>query len=187
MKNKYFDESKAFNDSANNYQYREIKTELKNLKKKYFILTIIFILLILINLIFIIFNIFHKSSSDKNLIQTINKENNIIETPKVNNESNNELNQIIPDQKITINKILRNVNNNDYLNSVRFILSKEKERPYLEIINKKRTFENKLPLSSEITCTPHLTDYELGAVLSFLNKDTVYFETGSVKSGMKKV
>ena len=181
MKNKYFDESRAFNDSTNNYQYREIKTELKNLKKKYFTLTIIFIFLILINLIFIIFNIFHKSSSNKNLIQTINKENNIIETPKVNNEQNNELNQnqIIPDQKITINKILRNVNNNDYLNSVRFILSKEKERPYLEIINKKRTFENKLPLSSEITCTPHLTDYEVGAVLSFLNKDTVYFETGS--------
>jgi hypothetical protein len=36
MKNKYFDESKAFNDSTNSYQYREIKTELKNLKKKIF-------------------------------------------------------------------------------------------------------------------------------------------------------
>ena len=180
MKNKYFDESKAFNDSNNNYQYKEIKGELKNLKKKYFTLTIFFVLLIIINFIFLISNFFRKNPSNKNLVQTINKEN-IIETSKANNEPNNEFNQIIPekDRKITINTILRNVNNNDYLNSIRFILSKEKDRPYLEIINKKRTFENRLPLTSEITCTPHFTDYELGAVLSFLTRDTVYFETGS--------
>ena len=180
MKNKYFDESKAFNDSNNNYQYKEIKGELKNLKKKYFTLTIFFVLLIIINFIFLISNFFRKNPSNKNLVQTINKEN-IIKISKANNEPNNEFNQIIPekDRKITINTILRNVNNNDYLNSIRFILSKEKDRPYLEIINKKRTFENRLPLTSEITCTPHFTDYELGAVLSFLTRDTVYFETGS--------
>ena len=125
MKNKYFDESKAFNDSNNNYQYKEIKGELKNLKKKYFTLTIFFVLLIIINFIFLISNFFRKNPSNKNLVQTINKEN-IIESSKANNEPNNEFNQIIPekDRKITINTILRNVNNNDYLNSIRFILSK---------------------------------------------------------------
>ena len=62
---------------------------------------------------------------------------------------------------------------------IRQILSYEQKRPYLEMINKKRTFESRLPLTSEISCKPHLTEYELGAFLSFLTKDTVYFETGS--------
>ena len=58
-------------------------------------------------------------------------------------------------------------------------LNKERERPYLKEINKKRTFEKRYPLTKEIKCKPHFTPNELVAFLSFLTKDTIYFETGS--------
>ena len=64
------------------------------------------------------------------------------------------------------------------------LLQKEKERPHLMILNKKRTFENRLPLTEEIKCKPHFLDEELIAFLSFLTKDTIFFETGSGCSSM---
>ena len=64
----------------------------------------------------------------------------------------------------------------DYLQSQ---LRKEIHRPILKEINKKRTFEKRFPLPKEINCKPHLLQDEIIAFLSFLTKDTVYFETGS--------
>ena len=58
-------------------------------------------------------------------------------------------------------------------------LRKEIHRPILKEINKKRTFEKRFPLPKEINCKPHLHQDEIIAFLSFLTKDTVYFETGS--------
>ena len=58
-------------------------------------------------------------------------------------------------------------------------LRKEIHRPILKEINKKRTFEKRFPLPKEINCKPHLLQDEIIAFLSFLTKDTVYFETGS--------
>ena len=55
----------------------------------------------------------------------------------------------------------------------------EKNRPNFEEINKKRTFEIRVPLNKDIKCHPHFTPIELIAFLSFLTKDTIYFETGS--------
>lgn len=62
---------------------------------------------------------------------------------------------------------------------IKEILIKEKLRPSLEEINKKRTFENRFPLPKEINCKPHLSDIELVAFLSFLRNNTIFFETGS--------
>ena len=59
------------------------------------------------------------------------------------------------------------------------LFTEEKNRPCLQEINKKRTFENRFPLSKEINCKPHLTEKELIAFLSFLTKNITYFETGS--------
>ena len=84
---------------------------------------------------------------------------------------------------ISLHSPNKNINcndfNNDYFKETEFIINKEQERPHLEVINKKRTFEKRLPLTSEIGCKPHFTENELGAFLSFLTKDTIYFETGS--------
>ena len=84
-----------------------------------------------------------------------------------------------------------NLENIDYNNPQRISLSKyltdqlklmfinEKTRPYLKEINKKRTFENRFPLIKELNCKSHFSEIELIAFLSFLNKNTTYFETGS--------
>ena len=64
----------------------------------------------------------------------------------------------------------------NYLNTI-FI--NERSRPCLREINKRRTFENRFPLSKNINCKSHFYDNELIAFLSFLTKDTIYFETGS--------
>ena len=58
-------------------------------------------------------------------------------------------------------------------------IEKELERPSLKEINKKRTFEKRLPLAKEINCKPHFKGIELPAFLSFLTNNTIYFETGS--------
>ena len=58
-------------------------------------------------------------------------------------------------------------------------LKMEINRPCLNEINKKRTFEKRFPLPKEITCKPHFKAEEIVAFLSFLTKNTIYFETGS--------
>jgi hypothetical protein len=58
-------------------------------------------------------------------------------------------------------------------------LKYEAEMPHLNEILKKRTFEKRVPLPNAIKCKPHLINEELTAFLSFLTKDTIYFETGS--------
>lgn len=68
---------------------------------------------------------------------------------------------------------------NSLLNKLKTIFINEQKRPYLEEINKKRTFEIRFPLSKEINCKPHFSETELIAFLSFLTKNTTYFETGS--------
>ena len=64
-------------------------------------------------------------------------------------------------------------------NDLNIIFINERSRPCLREINKRRTFENRFPLSKNINCKSHFYDNELIAFLSFLTKDTIYFETGS--------
>lgn len=56
---------------------------------------------------------------------------------------------------------------------------KESTLPRLKDIFPKMTFEQRLPLPKKINCKPHLNDIELIAFLSLLNKETIFFETGS--------
>ena len=58
-------------------------------------------------------------------------------------------------------------------------LSYEINRLYLKEINLKRTFEKRFPLPREIDCKSHMTKNELVGFLSFLTKNTTFFETGS--------
>ena len=60
------------------------------------------------------------------------------------------------------------------------LLKYEKSMPHLKELNKKRRFNDLLPLPKEIKCNPHFfSNEELIAFLSFLTKNTIFFETGS--------
>ena len=72
----------------------------------------------------------------------------------------------------------RNISSHS-LKFLKTIFIKEKNRPYFEELNKKRTFEIRFPLTKNIKCKPHFSDIELIAFLSFLTKNTTFFETGS--------
>ena len=52
------------------------------------------------------------------------------------------------------------------LNHLKKVFINEKNRPYFEEINKKRTFEDRFPLSKKINCKPHFSNIELIAFLS---------------------
>ena len=82
------------------------------------------------------------------------------------------------DEKTNIKtKIYNKIENKSYSGYNRML--KELERPYLRELNIKRTFEKRFPLTKEIKCKPHFVNEELIAFLSFLTKDTIFFETGS--------
>ena len=60
------------------------------------------------------------------------------------------------------------------------LLKYESQMPHLKELNKKRTFNNLLPLPESIKCNPHFfSTEELLAFMSFLTEDTIYFETGT--------
>ena len=103
--------------------------------------------------------------------------NDIVILTEFSNKTGKFLNK---DKKINIeNRAYNNTQNITYSKHSKSRFIKESERPYMEEINKKRTFENRFPLSKEINCKPHFTEVELIAFLSFLTKNTTYFETGS--------
>ena len=63
---------------------------------------------------------------------------------------------------------------------IKQLLKNEEKMPHLKDLNKKRNFDVNLPLPREITCIPHFFSAdELMAFMSFLTKDTIFFETGS--------
>ena len=95
----------------------------------------------------------------KTRLQRIKKENNL----KKN------------DMKIEIEKInLIITKNKGIFGNLQNKLEYEAEMPHLNKILEKR-----IPLPTEIKCKPHFKNEELTAFLSFLTKDTIYFETGS--------
>jgi hypothetical protein len=60
------------------------------------------------------------------------------------------------------------------------LIKYEMDMPHLKELNKKRTFDNKLPFPKNINCEPHFFSLEeLLAFMSFLTKNTIFFETGS--------
>ena len=58
-------------------------------------------------------------------------------------------------------------------------IRKQAKNANLEVMNKKRVFEKRLPLAKKIKCKPHFRTKELKAFLSFLTKNNTFFETGS--------
>ena len=69
-----------------------------------------------------------------------------------------------------------NYNYNSPNNFKEILLEYEMHMPHLKELNKKRTFNNKLPLPNTIKCKPHFFSLEeLLAFMSFLTKDMVIF------------
>ena len=115
-------------------------------------------------LIFILFEFILYITLIKTRLERIKKENNL---------EKNDMELDMDKVKIIIEEnklIFGNLTNK---------LKYEAEMPHLNEILKKRTFEKRVPLPNAIKCKPHLINEELTAFLSFLTKDTIYFETGS--------
>lgn len=92
-----------------------------------------------------------------------------------------ELNNILKNEEkksyiITIKYFNNHIK--DYENYYKFF-RKEMTLPHLKQISQRMTFEKRLPLPKKIKCTPHIHGKELVAFLSFLTKDTIFYETGS--------
>lgn len=103
---------------------------------------------------------------------------------KNNEEKKNTLNELIKKSnnqiKITERKFDEFLNGRTNIYAYfQTILESEKFLPQLKLINKKRSFDKKLPLPKEINCKPHLIGKELYAFVSLLTKNTTFFETGS--------
>jgi hypothetical protein len=151
MKNNNYEEIKVINNDSINKNKLEnnIKTILLNNKKCKTIL--IYMLLTLVNLFLLCFHFVLINKND------IKDKNSDLESRIYNRRP----------KKISVNSV-------EFDNFM-----KEIDRPYLQEINKKRTFEKRLPLTEEIHCKPHFRGVELAAFLSFLTENTIYFETGS--------
>jgi hypothetical protein len=151
MKNNNYEEIKIINnDSANIAKIKDNKKEI--IRKKNLRRLLLYIILTLINLTLLLSHVF------------IKKKGNIPNYKECDVES----------RVYNYNRRIRDYDMNDIDE-----LIKEKERPSLMEINKKRTFEKRIPLIKEINCKPHFKGIELPAFLSFLTKNTTYFETGS--------
>ena len=102
----------------------------------------------------------------------------LVKFPYKSVQETNNNNKINLDNRIYFDNMYK-ADSLKVVKSLMDMFMEEKNRIYLREINKKRTFEKRLPLPKEINCRPHLTQNELIAFLSFLTKDTIYFETGS--------
>ena len=152
MKNKSFEEEKTFNDI--NYSERiNYPVNYNHQNNKSFSLKFLFIFFTLINAIILMTNFSKKEPLNKKL----NKNSNIKDDYMMRKSARS---QIFSEEII------------------KYFL-KERDRPYFNEINKKRTFEERYPLTKEINCKPHFTPNELIAFLSFLTNETIFFETGS--------
>ena len=133
---------------------------------------ILIVIGIIINIIFIL-SCFIKQINGYDIK---NKENNL-KYYKGNTESNFDIKKI---QTFLKNVKKDNYNYNSPNKYQELLLKYEMNMPHLKDLNKKRTFNNRLPLPNKIDCQPHFFSLEeLIAFMSFLTKDTIFFETGS--------
>jgi hypothetical protein len=147
-----------FNESQQiNNNFTQLKYFKKYKKKKLLEFFIYF-------LIFILFEFILYITLIKTRLERIKKENNL--------EKN--------DMELDMDKVKIMIEENKLIfGNLTNKLKYEAEMPHLNEILKKRTFEKRVPLPNAIKCKPHLINEELTAFLSFLTKDTIYFETGS--------
>ena len=160
--------NKNINKDDSILNLKDKTTNIKYYKKhffnnKYIILISIFLVILLIVCCFIL--IIGKSKTES-FYQPKNKKNKNLPVKNVN-------------------QFLKNVKKENYdynsPNSFEEVLIKyEMDMPHLKELNKKRTFDNKLPFPKDINCKPHFFSLEeLLAFMSFLTKNTIFFETGS--------
>lgn len=134
MKTNKYDEEKSFND-LNNSETNELRINLNRQNEKSFSLIFLFIFFTLINAIILMINF---SKKDFCLKVNMNKNSNL--------NSENNLNEIAKAQIFS-----QEINN---------FFIKERDRPYFKEINKKRTFDQRYPLTKQINCKPHFTTNE---------------------------
>ena len=149
-----FNENEQINNNNNLSQLKFYKNRKK--KKLFDLLTFIIIFLTFEFMLYFILK--------KAILQRIKKENNV-KTNDIEMEKE-KIRAIIDKHKVRFGNLQNKLKN-------------EAEMPHLKEVNKKRIFEKRIPLPKEIKCKPHFKNEELTAFLSFLTKDTIYFETGS--------
>jgi hypothetical protein len=145
-------------DKLNNNKLTKI-IQFKNNKKKKILFNLLLFISIFLNLILTVNLIIKKRRMKRILKEKILKKNNSKAEP-------------------TKIKMIMTRNKNSLLR-LQKKLNYEAEMPHLNKIIKKRTFEERLPLSKKIKCKSHFKPEELIAFLSLLTKDTIFFETGS--------
>ena len=162
-----------------NYKLDEYTINLKEIPENNIInkhSKILIFIKIIVCMIFIIYCFINQNTNKNKKKLLINHDNN--SKKKIDYKNKN------------INYFFNNVKteNYDYNSSNDFeelLLKYEMNMPHLKELNKKRTFNNTLPLPNIINCKPHFFSLEeLIAFMSFLTKDTIFFETGSGCSSM---
>lgn len=155
--NNKMDESK-FNLNNNYISIIDNRKKITNLNKIIFLLILINIILISLLISFV----FLRKNNNKNLKELDNK----IDVKYLQNFISN------------VKRESYNYRKKNVLEEV--WLKYEENMPHLRELNKKRTFENRLPLPKEINCEPHFfSQEELIGFMSFLTNKTIFFETGS--------
>ena len=149
MNNRNLEEKNTFKE-LNNFNARELIEKINSLQKKMYYFIFIFIFFSMVHIITLKKNQF----TDKKNVKPVEKEP-------------------IKNEHIFAKK---DPDSYDYIQDV---FNKEQHRKYLDVLNKKRTFEHRYPLDKEIKCIPHFKKNELIAFLSFLTNNTIFFETGS--------
>ena len=135
MKTKNNEEEKILNDinKSGIFFQNQLQVFLQKLNFKIFI----FLILLTVNNIIIMFELSNKSGHFINNDKKINLENRVY------------------------NNIMRATFSKKIQKHLQKRLIKERNRPYLKEINKKRTFEKRFPLAKEINCKTHFSDKEL--------------------------
>lgn len=158
-------------DESNKYlkvTYFNIKN--KSIISNHKILLFTILSIIIFFLICLIFLLIFNNIKKNNINHKIKNKNNNLKT-SLSKQNYNIFNLNVKKEKL-------NYRTSD--NFAEMLLRYEKTMPHLKELNKKRRFDNLLPLPKEIKCKPHFfSNEELIAFLSFLTKNTIFYETGS--------
>ena len=177
------------NESQNLNYYKYIEKKLKNkikLKKTNIVLINKIFLIFLISIILIVFmkkrtnipnsfNLNYQNYDSDNL-----KENFLNDKSIISSNTNLDIN-LNENKKINLGKKLSNYSKNEIIYYYSLLKSESKLK-FLYEINKRRNFNKRYPLPEEINCFEHIREgglRDMLAFLSFLTKDTIFFEFGS--------
>ena len=168
-------------NKINNKDFKK-KKKLNKSKKVLIFEIFLFISLIFIS-IYIInkeINLFSfKNSISKNSYKPENFNENLLNNNSIMSSNINR--NIIEKKKINLGRPLKVISEGQ-INSNYNLLKFESNLIFLSEINKKRNFNKRYPLPQEIKCFEHIREgglKDMLAFISFLTKDTIFFEFGS--------